>query len=498
MKKKLYKITLGEYNKHYKYIIFALFFTLLKDLLNGMTYHGTFGTLRLFSTDTQKIFSKHILIHSIFYFFGTLIISLLFYLIEKVREIFRNKEKEKESEIEKNIPSPKIPPLIYSKAKFKFSIPSFLLIFFIWILIDPIIEEHKLVLKHLDFWMFELIFTTYLINKLTKIVIYEHHKISLCINFFPILFKIITSIYTFKGDKNTKIDNRFIEFNQFYDNYSKYYDRKWRLRILFAVYWYIVPCGILIYMIITSLKSYAMIKVKWFMDFKYIPANVLLMIYGTMGMVFYSCIALLTTNFKCKENPIVEFSDYFCRISEEGKNYTTYYDNFSIYFKTTKKAKEKIIELFVVIFGMISFYFKKYYSLMIIKYLTPVHIGFLVPMRYFFTKIILFIYNLFRHIANSDKPIFYWDSMEYLKEKLIFDMFGDIFSFIGFLIYLEIIELNFCRLNINLRKYIILRSHYDSLENLEDIEDTLSDDEEENSKGSSNPTSLGSLNKYGE
>ena len=126
---------------------------------------------------------------------------------------------------------------------------------------------------------------------------------------------------------------------------------------------------------------------------------------------------------------------------------------------------------------MISFFLQKYFSIMIIKYLTPVHVGFLVPMRYFFTKIILFTYNTIVHFAKSDKKIFYWDSMEYLKQKFIFDTFGDIISFIGFLVYLEIIELNFCNLNINLRKNIILRSRYDSLGTFED--NSLSEDESE-------------------
>ena len=38
----------------------------------------------------------------------------------------------------------------------------------------------------------------------------------------------------------------------------------------------------------------------------------------------------------------------------------------------------------------------------------------------------------------------------------------DVFALIGFIIYLEIIELNFCKLNYNLRKYIIERSIEDS------------------------------------
>ena len=41
------------------------------------------------------------------------------------------------------------------------------------------------------------------------------------------------------------------------------------------------------------------------------------------------------------------------------------------------------------------------------------------------------------------------------------DISGDITSIIGFLIYLEIIELNFCGLSFNLKKYIILRGEKD-------------------------------------
>ena len=39
------------------------------------------------------------------------------------------------------------------------------------------------------------------------------------------------------------------------------------------------------------------------------------------------------------------------------------------------------------------------------------------------------------------------------------DEFGDFFSIIGFLIYLEIIELHFCNLDYNLKNNIIKRSN---------------------------------------
>ena len=58
---------------------------------------------------------------------------------------------------------------------------------------------------------------------------------------------------------------------------------------------------------------------------------------------------------------------------------------------------------------------------------------------------------------------------------MILDSLGDILSTIGFLIYLEIIELNFCGLNYYLRRKISERADDEKYENLgiEDDEDEV-------------------------
>ena len=86
----------------------------------------------------------------------------------------------------------------------------------------------------------------------------------------------------------------------------------------------------------------------------------------------------------------------------------------------------------------------------VVQYLTPIHQGFSLPIFYFLEKISL-IYNV-----NSDEP------MKYLHETFALDLTSDVAAIIGFLIYLEIIELNFCNLNNDLRKYIILRGKNES------------------------------------
>ena len=64
-----------------------------------------------------------------------------------------------------------------------------------------------------------------------------------------------------------------------------------------------------------------------------------------------------------------------------------------------------------------------------------------------------------------------------------FDIYGDLLSILGFLIYLEIIELNCYNLNYNLKKNIIKRSSGDlnEMENRENsISSLFSEESEEN------------------
>ena len=100
-------------------------------------------------------------------------------------------------------------------------------------------------------------------------------------------------------------------------------------------------------------------------------------------------------------------------------------------------------------FGIIFFYFNKYFSILIIKYLTPVHLIFSFPVYYFVQKVVLIINTLI-----IEKTFFSASRINYIQVKFILDILGDILSSFGFLVYLEIIELNFCKLNYNLRRKI--------------------------------------------
>ena len=91
---------------------------------------------------------------------------------------------------------------------------------------------------------------------------------------------------------------------------------------------------------------------------------------------------------------------------------------------------------------------------MIIKYYTPIHVIFSFPIQFFIKKVFLLIFT----------AIFFPDELfpkENQLKKFLLDESGDIASIIGFLIYLEMIELNFWGFNYNLKKNIINRGEND-------------------------------------
>ena len=99
--------------------------------------------------------------------------------------------------------------------------------------------------------------------------------------------------------------------------------------------------------------------------------------------------------------------------------------------------------LIIIVLGIISFFCNKFFYTLIIKNYTPIHVIFSFPMQFFIEKTFLLIFTaiFFRsHLFSEENQL----------EKFLLDISGDIASIIGFLIYLEIIELNFCKLNYNI------------------------------------------------
>ena len=455
-----------NYTKYHNYLVLSVISLLFFYFFYGINYMGGFKNLTFFKS--QEKYAEQFMIHQIFCYFGTAIMSYLSYLkVDKKEEDNLSIEDYHKIASNKNT----IVSIVYSHAKEqKISYSFFIFIIFCWVFLDQAIENKFIgFFPNMDFWMLELIILTFLNAKIFKISIYRHHLFAIFFNLLPILLKVMNLYNTFKGSKPPE------------EGQSKYSNEDGGLKPLYVVYWYFIFIGIIIYLCLITLRAYVYIQLKYFMDLKYVSPNKLLLIYGLTGGILYSSICTFTTFVKCDDSEELNIYDYICSVKNNTNNtnntdntnniyYTNitnntnnndkYFANFIFYFTTSNDFRDILSEIFTVFLEIQGFYFYKFFMSLSIHYLTPVHVLFILPVSYFFRKIIIIATNIymfdFNFISHAD-----WG-------QFTLDTLGDIFSIIGFLIYLEILQISFCKLNYNVRNKIIERSKteiYELLEN---------------------------------
>ena len=287
--------------------------------------------------------------------------------------------------------------------------------------------------------MFEIVILSYINSHMFNIKIYNHQKLGLILIFFSFLFKIgsiISSIYY--DDTKREIPIIYVKYN-----------------IVF-----LGTLGFFLYFIFISLRGYGRSKIKWFMDLRYIEATKILMYYGLMGTGICLTISLISTFIKCKDlNNEIDLNNYICKVNNclyKSDNDSTelYFENFKLYFQkfSTHEVKDILLEIILILLLMIIFFCCKDFSILTIQYLNPVYMTFILPLYFFIQKLTLGIYTLI--VEHSFFKV--WSYYGILKFH--FDISGDILSILGFLIYLEIIELKVCELNYNTKENIMSRS----------------------------------------
>ena len=443
-------------NKNYVYIIYLTIAYLTNSCIYYFNLNHTFETINI----SSEKFVSHNFIHRFFSFVGTFIISICFYQCEKY---YSKSEKNEEAKNKKDNKH----NLIYNDSENNLNNIEFILFYLFivisWVSIDYIIEYYIMIFKDLDFWMFESIFVCYLNSKMFNVNIYEHQKLAIGISLLSGITKICTIILSFFEDKNTKYN---YELPTFYIQSDKLYKN-----IL------IIVLGITLYFCQICLRAYINLKLKWFMDIKYISQNRLFIIYGFFGSLIYFLISLIGTFSPCKKTKEVhqtELYNYLCSVKNE--NSTLFYvENFNIYFSKFKE-KEIFKEVGVIILAFITYFLKQYFSISIIKNLTPLHVNFTIPLIYFFQKIILITNTLVKkHTFFTDK---YLTALK--QAKFFLDLSGDIISIIGFLIYLEIIVIKCFKYENNIRYNLLERSIAEARESIDNLDDVTINEINEN------------------
>ena len=425
------------YNKFELYIFIIAILKVFYFCLYGLNHNEIFPEI-IFG---NKKFSNNYLIHEFWSYLGTFIIAFFFNLNEiKALEPKTFERTDRKTWIK----------LIYYDNRYnnnqdmtKKYLFFYIITIFFWVLVEQSIETIYLkIFQDLDFWMFELIILA-LLNKLVfyNNKIYRHQILAIIMTIFPAVFKLSSIRISFLDNTNDK------------DNYTGKLPIYYRENPYFRI-----PIGILIYILLISLRSCVNLILKWYMDLKYISHNQILTVYGGIGTIVYGIIILKTTFFACKSKSYdsgsnnYDYCDYLAKVQKIcNKNIDYYYDNFKIYFETLLdlNVKDRLWELSIIVAGFIIFFYIKYLSLLVIHYLNPVYIIFSIPFRFLVQKFASLVWSLFNHkYVTKDKYKFY---------KLGLDTLGDIFSFFGFLIYLGILVLDFCNLDFDIIPNIMKR-----------------------------------------
>ena len=485
-------ISFGRFNKNHIYIILSIICLIFKDIISGYNYNDTFK--EVVNNNARENFGKHNLINHIFCYIGTFLISTILYIKEinflkknkkSEKMIKKEKDKKPDTKKKKKLKISYIHNSVNSVKDITFSKKTlyyFLLLILLWIIEEHLFEIYSM-FKDLDFWMVEIIIVSLIIFKMFHFNIFRHHILTFVFNCIPIVLKIFTIILSFKDENNQNVyceNNINYQYNYtcecFINNYNRInnntynvsynnthnneYCESKRLKNIYVIFTWLVPVGIISYLCLIFLRSYINSKIKWYMDLRYISANKLLMIFGFFGAVFCSITCIITTFKECDQTTSnnKNIYDYICILNkDDDKNNIKkkYFDNYEMYYKDFE-----IKEMFTIICQVLLYFFHKYYSILIIKFFTPVHLILSFPVSFFFQKIILILNTLIKNgTFFNDIPI------NYKAEKFFLDFSGDITSIIGFLVYLEIIELNFCKFNYNLRRNIIKRGNKEVVNN---------------------------------
>jgi len=391
-------ISLGEYNKNYKYILLYLVFRALNDCIYSLEYSGLYEEISFFGDNAKQFFKDHKIINTIFSYFGIFIFSLILIkydsYIQKNKSINGNIRKtENSTELIYNEPEDFI-----NENKNRIYLNIFL-VAFLWVIIDLLDAIRSIDVN--DFWSLKMPFVYFFGKKMFNIQVYKHQ-------IFAIYFiSIVCSLLLIISYILFLIKHININTNYFY--------------IIF---------DILIYFFNLLIDAFSDWKAKLIMDLKFISSSKLFLCYGILGIIIYSIICTITTLISCEK--------------DNDENDLFKFDNFVKYFDDLTKLNSILMISYVITFAL-----KSYFYLLTIEHLTPFHV---ISMPTF--------YLFFIHIVLGTKLIINYKNE--IKENMVYillEVIACLFGLIAFSIFLEFIELNFCLCNYNLKRYIVQRSN---------------------------------------
>ena len=426
--KKMGKVSFGGINKSLLYIILMSVFQVLNQYIYGFIYIECFYKMNIYQVlynaiiDPNKTdFPHHRVFDPLFSYIGVIILSLF---IPKEKNKKNKSEGDEENELN-NIKESRLSlKLIHTGfsnyLKSKRGIIFFVLILILWVAEENLLLIYVDIFQDLDFWFFELIFISLIFSRNFYFKIYSHQKLGMAISIG------VGSILKIYNITLSIVSNQNEEDKKFYQKYP--------FICFFTIF----------YLLLILIRSYVNTQLKILMDLKFVSHRTLLMSYGLTGFIMCSLAGVFTSLVPCFDF----INNYVCIINYDNK---MYYDHILNYYESWKNI---LVRLIVIVLGMITFFLHKFFYTLIIKRYTPIHVIFSFPIQFFIEKTFLLIFTaifFINHLFAKENQL----------KKFLLDESGDIASIIGFLIYLEMIELNFWGFNYNLKKNIINRGEDD-------------------------------------
>ena len=433
-------IKFGEYNKNYKYVFLTCIFLILEYFL-PFFFMEIFLDKKKITNKINELNSHTISINNITYF-GMFLFSCILHkygkkLSKSESNIDQSSSHNSERGCFKEI-------RMDDKKKLKLNnknknLLNVIIIVIIYSILE-ILEETISVLSIFSNWMIILLIISFINAKLFKTKTYKHQKLAIYYNFIVLfVFQLSSFILTMKSE-DVNAQN------------------------IYKIYNWLIPIGLIIYLLHMIIISYSYSKLKWFMDFNWISLTKLFMIFSLVQFLINVIFCAILTFIKCTGK--IKF--FFCNIldEEDEDEYTLYMENILIFFNKLKDIYNEeskgdfIFLIFYILLDIILTSLFNFFFLSLLKNLSPEYYFFAGSVRDTLIKVIFLFHN-----KLFEGYFFVGEGRDYKLSltKFLLETIGNFLTFFGFLVYLEIIELNFWGLNFNLKKNIIKRSIEDTI-----------------------------------
>ena len=402
-------ITFGNYDSKFTYMLIFIILKVLYEYFLGDSFPDDMK-IEFLKSDN---FPKEVIVYDVFQY---LAIFAFGYLLSKT-EWGNFSVSNRPSLTAKSEDTHKSIQLIYSETEevIEFSVKFFCFIIILYVINNKLYDFFYILFGELevDFWMAEAILIFWLTTKLLKVKIYKHQKIAIgIVIIFSTLMKIFSIFFLNYVDRD-KEDEKYYEI------------------------WYIF-LGIICFLVVFSVEAYIFCKIKYYFEYKFISEINMQMAFGFFGFIFSIIVSVAINFIECEDN---EENKELCVVREDD-NSPLYFDNFGVFFKNMwKKDRSGFVNcvyIFLIVFKIVFWTGEYFFCFFIIKVLNPIYL----VCTYSIVSFISTIINL-AYLSKPEK-----------RYELIFELLARFFAILGIVIYLELIELNFCGLNYYLKKNI--------------------------------------------